>query len=29
VWSLRGNLKIRFTNLANGLNTVLSGVFFG
>jgi hypothetical protein len=27
-WLLRGSVKIRFTNLANGLNTVLGGIFF-
>lgn len=29
VWTLSGHVQIRFTNLANGLNTVLSGIFFG
>lgn len=28
VWNLRGNVKIRFTNLANGHNAALSGIFF-
>jgi hypothetical protein len=28
VWNLRGDVIIRFSNLANGLNAVLSGVFF-
>jgi hypothetical protein len=27
-WAIRGSVKIRFTNLANGHNTVLSGAFF-
>jgi ELWxxDGT repeat protein len=29
VWNLSGHVQIRFTNLANGLNTVLSGILFG
>jgi hypothetical protein len=29
VWQLRGHVQIRFTNLANGLNAVASGIFFG
>jgi hypothetical protein len=29
VWNLSGHVRIRFTNLANGLNTVLSGIFLG
>jgi hypothetical protein len=29
VWNLSGHVRIRFTNLANGLNTVLSGIFIG
>lgn len=27
-WNLTGHVKIRFSNLANGLNAVLSGIFF-
>jgi hypothetical protein len=29
VWMLKGHVLIRFTNLANGLNAVASGIFFG
>jgi hypothetical protein len=29
VWQLRGHVQIRFTNLANGLNAIASGIFFG
>jgi hypothetical protein len=29
VWNLSGHVRIRFTDLANGLNTVLSGIFVG
>lgn len=29
VWNVAGHVKIRFSNLANGLNAVLSGIFFG
>jgi ELWxxDGT repeat protein len=29
VWNLRGHVQLRFTNLANGLNAVASGFFFG
>jgi ELWxxDGT repeat protein len=29
IWQLRGHVLIRFTNLANGLNAVASGIFFG
>jgi ELWxxDGT repeat protein len=29
VWTLSGHVQIRFTNLANGLNAVASGIFFG
>jgi len=29
VWNLSGHVQIRFTNLANGLNAVASGIFFG
>lgn len=28
VWSISGHVQIRFTRLSNGLNTVLSGIFF-
>ena len=28
VWNLSGHVQIRFTNLANGLNSVASGIFF-
>jgi VCBS repeat-containing protein len=28
IWNLSGHVKIRFTNLANGLNATLSGIFF-
>ena len=28
VWNLSGHVKIRFANLANGLNAVASGIFF-
>jgi hypothetical protein len=27
-WNLRGNFRFRFTNLANGPSTVVSGIFF-
>ena len=27
-WTLSGNIEIRFTNLANSLTSVLSGIFF-
>ncbi len=28
-WTISGHVKFRFSNLANGLNAVLSGIFFG